>query len=171
MTQSSSLLRRTFRPTEFTGWHMLGVICLFFGTIITVNLTLAFNAATTWTGLMVPNTYVESQNFNDRLAEADARSKLGWSAELLTSDTGLSVRLNDAAGAEVSNATLTGRLGRPVQEGEDQTIAFARGEDGARLWRGKLAPGLWRIQLIAQEGETRWMKTVRFTVANRAKVN
>ena len=52
-------------PTEFTGWHMFTIICMFFGTIITVNMILAFNAGSTWTGLVVKNTYVASQIFNE----------------------------------------------------------------------------------------------------------
>ena len=56
-----AMIRDFFRPTEFTGYHMLGVLVLYFGTIITVNLVMARFAITTWTGLVVENTYVASQ--------------------------------------------------------------------------------------------------------------
>ncbi|MEN0088127.1 MAG: FixH family protein, partial [Pseudomonadota bacterium] len=154
------------RPAEFTGWHMLAIVCLFFGTIITVNLTLAFNAATTWTGLMVANTYVESQNFNDRLDAAEAQSELGWTATLSASPAGLTVQLRDAAGQDLTDATLTAMLGRPVQENEDRMIAFAPSQNG-RIWRGKLEPGLWQVQLIANADGEQWVKTVRFIVAQQ----
>ncbi|MEO0636333.1 MAG: FixH family protein [Pseudomonadota bacterium] len=159
----AGLVRRVFRPNEFTGWHMLGVVGLFFGTIITVNLTLAFNAATTWTGLMVPNTYVESQHFNEKLEAAEAQSRLGWKADVAASTEGIRVRLLDASGHDLKEATLSGTLGRPVQENEDRMIAFATTESG-RVWSGKLAPGLWQVQLVADQGTVRRVKTVRFTV-------
>ena len=50
----------------FTGWHMLTIMLLFFGTIISVNVTMAWNAVTSWSGLVVQNTYVASQSLTAR---------------------------------------------------------------------------------------------------------
>ena len=43
----------------FTGWHMAVITISFFAVIIAVNLTLAVFASTSWTGLVVANSYVE----------------------------------------------------------------------------------------------------------------
>src|SRR5690606_31679205 len=56
----------------FTGWHMFGAMVLFFGVIISVNLYMAWQATHTWSGLVVKNTYIASQEFNGKVAEAKA---------------------------------------------------------------------------------------------------
>ena len=43
------------RQKEFTGTHMVLLICGFFGTIIAVNLALTWFALGSWTGLVVDN--------------------------------------------------------------------------------------------------------------------
>lgn len=54
----------TQKSRAFTGRHMLATILTFFGVVIAVNLTMATLASTSWTGLVVENTYVASQQFN-----------------------------------------------------------------------------------------------------------
>ena len=63
------------KPFTFTGWHMLAIMLAFFGTIITVNFTMAYLATSTWSGLVVKNTYVASQQFNGKAAAAKARAE------------------------------------------------------------------------------------------------
>ena len=46
----------------------------FFGVIIAVNVVMATLASTSWTGLVVENSYVASQEFNRK---ADARPRPG----------------------------------------------------------------------------------------------
>ena len=55
---------RERKPAEFTGRHMLAIMLAFFGVIIAVNLVMATLASKSWTGLVVKNTYVASQQFN-----------------------------------------------------------------------------------------------------------
>src|SRR6185437_10845881 len=76
------MIARAFRPRQFTGWHMLAVMVLFFGTIITVNIVMAVFANTSWTGLVVQNTYVASQEFNRKAAEGRAQAARGWKTRL-----------------------------------------------------------------------------------------
>ncbi|TIS18850.1 MAG: cytochrome oxidase, partial [Mesorhizobium sp.] len=59
----------TQKPREFTGRHMLISILAFFAVVIGVNLTMATFAHRSWTGLVVENTYVASQQFNGRAWE------------------------------------------------------------------------------------------------------
>ncbi|ESY87148.1 FixH family protein, partial [Mesorhizobium sp. LNHC229A00] len=68
----------TRKPREFTGRHMLAIIPAFFGVVIAVNLTMATLANTSWTGLVVENTYVASQQFNRKAEEGRAQAALGW---------------------------------------------------------------------------------------------
>ncbi|TIU14500.1 MAG: cytochrome oxidase, partial [Mesorhizobium sp.] len=73
------------RPREFTGRHMLATILAFFGVVIAVNLTMATFASTSWTGLVVENTYVASQQFNRKAEEGRAQAALGWTGKLTIS--------------------------------------------------------------------------------------
>lgn len=61
--------------TEIKGIHVLAMFILGFGIIITVNLTLAFQAVNTFPGLEVKNSYVASQSFE---ADRTAQNALGW---------------------------------------------------------------------------------------------
>ena len=68
-----------------TGPKVLAIMLAAFGTVIAVNLTLAWSAVSTFPGLEVKNSYVASQNFNAELA---AQQALGWdvSADVWTGD-------------------------------------------------------------------------------------
>lgn len=59
---------QTDKPKEFTGRHMLAIMLAFFGVIIAVNGVMATFATRSWSGLVVENTYVASQQFNERAA-------------------------------------------------------------------------------------------------------
>ncbi|MEP5155481.1 FixH family protein [Planktotalea sp.] len=61
--------------TEVKGWHVFSAFALAFGVIISVNLTLAYNAVRTFPGLEVKNSYVASQSFD---VDRNAQLALGW---------------------------------------------------------------------------------------------
>ena len=63
---------------EIKGGHVLAMLIAFFGVIITVNMVMAYFANSTWSGLVVKNGYVASQEFNTNLARAKAQEALGW---------------------------------------------------------------------------------------------
>lgn len=159
-------LKNIFAPKEFSGWHMFGVIALFFGTIISVNIVLAFNAAGTWTGLVVKNTYVESQQFNSRVDALNAHKPTDWSVNVSYNKDGLNVSAYDASGAFITNAIVSGFLGNPVHEHNDQTVIFSQLEQSYFV-PITLSDGLWRIQLqiIDNKGQT-LVETKRFTIVN-----
>ena len=71
------MTQRTVRSGEFTGRHMLAAMLAFFGVIIAVNITMAVFAQTSWTGFVVRNSYVASQEFNGKVAAARAQAALG----------------------------------------------------------------------------------------------
>lgn len=49
---------------RFTGYHMIACVVSFFAVIIFANVTMAWFASSSWTGLVVKNSYVASQQFN-----------------------------------------------------------------------------------------------------------
>lgn len=158
------LAKAIFAPKEFTGRHMFGVLVLFFGVIITVNMILAFNAGYTWTGLVVKNTYVESQKFNERAEAFKKQAAMGWQFDIDYDNEQFTVSLQDSFSAPINNAIVVADIGRPVQEGEDQVLQLAE-INGQYAVDTQLSPGLWRarIKVIGPLGE-QWQRSARFSI-------
>ncbi|MBO9434645.1 FixH family protein [Ruegeria sp. R13_0] len=132
---------------KFTGKHALAVFVCAFGVIITVNLILAYSAVKTFPGLEVKNSYVASQEFNDRLKEHQA---LGW--EVRAENTGglLILHITDATGAPVQVAELQAVVGRATHVRDDFSPDFTF--DGlAYATPATLGKGNWNIRLVARD--------------------
>jgi len=132
-----------------TGWHVLTLFGLGFSIIISVNLTLAYNAIATFPGIEVKNSYVASQSFDrDRAAQ----NALGWDvAATLHGDT-LRLTIADAAGP-VRPKSAEAVFGRATSVAADQTPVFAY--DGTAFVAPVVAgPGNWnlRLQAVAADG-------------------
>lgn len=159
------MFRAIFRPSEFTGKHMLFSMVAFFGVIITVNMIMARFAVTTWSGLVVPNTYVASQQFNAKAEESRAIAAKGYAVELRSDAEGLSVVLTDNQGQPADAQSVSAALRRPVGTDDDREIVFkARGE-GVFTAPGRLAEGEWIAHLTAKgDGQILYQKARRFHV-------
>jgi len=162
------MISRIFAPKEFTGRHMAVLMGLFFGTIIAVNIALAIIANTTWTGLVVANSYVESQRFNEVTARRQQELDMGWQSRLTHDSSGLSIDLENRDGKPITGATVTAMVGRPAFEAEDRTVTFTENGAGHYQVEIDLAAGIWMadIQVQSSHGD-HWSKPVRFMVAGR----
>jgi nitrogen fixation protein FixH len=131
-----------------TGRHVLIIALAAFGTVIAANLTMLFAATGSFPGLIVGNSYVASQDWDER---AQAQAALGWHADARWADGRLVVALSDAAGAPVRNVALEALVGRPTLVAEDRTVGLVPGRDGhaAAL---DLSPGLWRVEIRTVDG-------------------
>lgn len=69
-------------PRPFTGRHMAMIMVSFFSVVIAVNVFMAREAISTFSGVVVENSYVASQHFNRWLDEARAERALGWKAAI-----------------------------------------------------------------------------------------
>ncbi|MBW9089908.1 FixH family protein [Rhizobium wenxiniae] len=139
----------------FTGWHMAGVMVLFFGTIISVNVFMAYNAVTTWSGLVVPNTYVASQQFNGKVAQARALAASGVNGRLAVTADGASYEVLDADGQPVEADRLVLNFKRPVGEHQDFSIEMVAGAPGVFHASREVLPGHWIVEAIAERGGER----------------
>jgi len=132
---------------KFTGKHALAVFVGAFGVIISVNLVLAYNAVKTFPGLEVKNSYVASQEFNERLKEQQA---LGWEVRAETKGGLLIMHITDKTGAPVEVAELQAVVGRATHVKEDFTPDFTF--DGrAYSTPATLGKGNWNIRLVARD--------------------
>lgn len=147
-------IRNPFRLDDdhpFTGRHMLAVVLAFFGTIIAVNLVMAFLATGTFPGLVVKNSYVASQGYNQRLAETRVHEQAGWTMALSAPGGVLAVTLADRDGRSLPGLAVTATAGRPSTTAEDRVLDLA--SDGAAYRAGEaMAPGLWDVAVEARAG-------------------
>lgn len=131
---------------EFTGKHMLMVFCGAFGVIITVNLALAYNAVKTFPGVEVKNSYVASQEFDQRRT---AQESLGWSVYASAQDDQVTLEITDADGNPVEVDRLSATLGRATHVKDDQKPDF-QFNGQAYVAPADLGPGNWNIRMVAR---------------------
>ncbi|MER9191064.1 FixH family protein [Mesorhizobium australicum] len=151
----------TRKSREFTGRHMLAIILAFFGVVIAVNLTMATLANTSWTGLVVENTYVASQQFNRKAEEGRAQAALGWTGKLTIAGGEVRYSLTDAAGKPVSLRGVKVLFRHPAYEKEDESIklALASGQEFAAQHMPR--DGVWIVEIDADAGLARSYRDVR----------
>ena len=132
-----------------TGWHVMAMFLLGFGTIIAVNVTLAVNAVRTFPGLEVKNSYVASQEFDVR---KDAQEALGWTVRAEAASGQLRLSFTDKAGNPVEVSELKAVLGRATHVKEDVEPALTF--DGtAYVAPADLDKGNWNIRLVARDSD------------------
>lgn len=142
------------KPSEkpqfvFTGWHMLTIMLLFFGTIITVNVTMAWNAVTSWSGLVVQNTYVASQQFNGKAEAAKARAASGVIGALKIDGRIIQYTVSHPQRGIVDTDAVTLNFRRPVGESQDFSLSMEKQSANIFVARHELAAGDWIIEAIA----------------------
>jgi nitrogen fixation protein FixH len=144
-------LTRPARP--FTGWHMLAVVLGFFGVIIGVNIVMAMVAVGSFPGLVVENSYVASQNYNELLASGRSQTAAGWRLELTTPRGVLEATLADRDRPHRGGLTVTALVGRPSSTQADRVLDLT---ETGQLYRAPepLPPGQWDVDVEARrEGE------------------
>lgn len=152
---------------RLTGRHvLLGLIC-FFGLVIAVNVTMAIFASGTWPGLVVANSYVESQRFNARLEAAREQQALGYALEFEQANNVMTLALRDSSGRGVRIAGGMVKIGRPVTRTQDRVIDVPPAPDGRVSMPDALAPGLWIADIALVLADDRvWRYETRFTVTD-----
>lgn len=129
---------------KITGTHVLIGFVTAFGIIIAVNFTLAYNAVATFPGLEVKNTYVASQQFDEKRAAQEA---LGWTIAADHRDGQVILSITDANGP-VQVQSLTATLGRATTVADDLSPDFTF--DGtAYVAPVQLRDGNWNIRMVA----------------------
>ncbi|MDO1580498.1 FixH family protein [Rhizobium oryzicola] len=133
----------------FTGWHMLGVVCLFFGTIITVNFYMAYQAVHSWSGIVVENTYVASQEFNAKTAEAKALNDAGVKGDIKIDGNIIRYKLTDGQGQPIPADEVKLQFKRPVGDHQDFTVTPRQVAPGLFEADHNALPGHWIIEASA----------------------
>lgn len=132
--------------TEIKGWHVLSIFVFAFGIIVTVNLTLAFNAVRTFPGLEVKNSYVASQAFD---AEREAQLALGWDVSASLVGRELSVRII-SDGVPIAPVIENATFGRATSVAHDEYPEFTFDGNALRATVQEGGQGNWNLRLRAR---------------------
>ncbi|MDG4892247.1 MULTISPECIES: FixH family protein [unclassified Mesorhizobium] len=162
----------TQEPHGFTGKHMLIVIVSFFAVVIGVNVTMATLAETSWTGLVVENTYVASQQFNEEAKKGRAQAALGWTGKLSIASGEVRYRLVDSQGKPVPLHGVRMLFRHPAYEAEDKalTLAAPAGDSAGNTqeFAARHTPkdGVWIVEIDADAGLTAPFRDVRRVIVS-----
>lgn len=141
--------------TPFTGRRMLAIIVSFFAVIIAVNGTMLGFAVNTFGGLVVGNSYVASQHFNEDVAAARAQPIRGWSLDVTARSETVNLSVRDRDGAVIEGLDLSLHIIRPTHERDAVILPLAEGAAGSYSGRTALGPGRWTGTLSTADGQTR----------------
>ncbi|MDN2567583.1 FixH family protein [Aquibium sp. A9E412] len=164
------MANRASNPGQFTGRHMLLLMLAFFGVIITVNVTMAVFASTSWSGLIVKNSYVASQKFNAKAAEGRAQAALGWQGRLEIADGAIRYRLVDGDGRALPLGTVTASFRRPVSVDDDRTVTLAAQDRTLHAAAERLGDGVWIAEILSDAGLERPYRDVRRIVIREGRL-
>lgn len=158
------------KPFVFTGWHMILVMFLFFGTIISVNFYMAWQATHTWSGLVVKNTYIASQEFNGKVAEAKVLTATGVTGKVIIDGGTIRYSIAQPGDLPVEADLLTLNFKRPVGEHQDFTLELQPVGEGQFETRHEVLPGAWIVEADAtRDGKRILHHTERVSVYGVSK--
>jgi nitrogen fixation protein FixH len=153
---------QTIQP--FTGRHMLMIMLAFFAIVFAANMSLVYFANHSWTGLVVKNSYVASQEFNETTTRME-QAAADVHADLKYQNGQMSVTLTDNDGNAVNGTNVNVTLGRPSHEGEDQTITLQAQGNGVHTANHGLSRGQWSGTVAADvPGHQAWARPVHLLV-------
>src|SRR5690606_14944805 len=139
-------------PGSFTGWHMLAIMLAFFGVIIVVNLIMAYNAHHSWSGLVVQNSYVAGQEFNEKSEIGKQQAALEWQVEENYSDGTFSYQIKYKNGEAVDVMGASALFKRPVGDAQDTLINLEVTGPGTMSAPVQLDDGAWIMEVNTNAG-------------------
>lgn len=140
----------------FTGRHMTAILVAFFGIVIAVNFSVARIALHSFSGVVVENSYVASQEFNGWLKDAKTEQGLGWTAKVSRDPAG---RLVVETTGMPNSAKLTALLRRPLGTPDDRTEVLSQVAPN-RFVSKEIDTGRWIVRIEADANGQHWAQEV-----------
>jgi nitrogen fixation protein FixH len=130
--------------------YILFAFLSFFGVVFTVDAFFIYTAITTQTGVITEQAYEKGLHYNQILLEAENQPRLN---DVVSFD-GKTLRWNieDKSNQKITNAKVTGKIIRPIQDGHDFNIDLVNKGNG--VYEAVLDlpfKGLWEAKL-----ESKW---------------
>jgi nitrogen fixation protein FixH len=123
---------------------MLFLMCGFFLVVIGVNVAMAVSASRTWTGLVVDNSYVESQRFQAKRDRTKAQADRGWRFSVDYRAGSIFFQAEDESGSPLPLEGVAAFLRRPVGGHDDRSVAL-RWDNAGYSVPLQLAAGVWDV--------------------------
>lgn len=143
--------------TPLTGRRVLAIFVAGFGIVFAVNITMAVLATRTFPGMVVENSYVASQNFNEGLEAGRVQKARGWQVTPQLQGRALRVTARKADGAAISGAQVQALLTHPLGHVPPARLKLLPGPGGS--YAATLPPGLWDMELTVERGHDRhWLQ-------------
>ena len=147
----SETIKNHKKPFKLTGWHFLAIMCSFFGVIILVNIVFVTRALNAFSGLVVKNSYVASQHYNGKIAQAKQQKLLNWNLDLLVNKQGVDFILINQQKQPITGKLVTVKLRLTKNAATDMSLLLnekAPGHYFAKLPNNATTPnGTWLIDL------------------------
>lgn len=140
---------------KLTGWHVLAILCGFFGIIFAVNIAFTVFAVNTFPGEQVKKSYVQGLNYNQSLADRKRQAELGWRAEIgfETQADGNAILVSnwfDKTDQALVQLDVQAKIIRPASEENMQEVILS-GDGPGRYAKtlSELTEGVWHIEITA----------------------
>jgi nitrogen fixation protein FixH len=151
---------------RFTGRHMLLIMVSFFGVVTAVNFYMAYSATHSFAGLVVENSYVASQHFNEKLASVQRQAVLGWTVDIDVREDAVTVDARDAAGEPI-RGKIAVEMTRPTTDRDDHDLEAVADGLGPVHLPTRLLSGAWdaTVTILAANGD-QYLKTHRVILSD-----
>jgi nitrogen fixation protein FixH len=150
---------------QFTGRHMLLIMLSFFGVVVGVNMFMVYSANKSWTGLVVKNSYVASQNFNELTARLEASKAFGLHGKAKYEAGKVVISVTDAAGKPIALTNPILEMG-DAKGDQNAAMPIVVQADGTLAAEKILAVGQWSgIVSGTVPGKGEWAQSVSIQVA------
>ena len=137
---------------RFTGYHMTAILLAFFGIVVAVNMVMATYATRTFGGVVVENSYVASQKFNDWLAAAREQEALGWETQVSLDESRRVLIATAADGQPLPGLTVSALARHPLGRETDVALRFEADGEGAVRSTEPLPAGRWLVHVEVRRG-------------------
>ncbi|MEJ2409256.1 MAG: FixH family protein [Novosphingobium sp.] len=137
----------------FTGKHMTLILVGGFGVVFAVNFLMASLATSTFSGVVVENSYVASQHFNRWLDEAAKEKAMGWKVDVERRADG---RLAAALSGVPAYPTVKAEARHPLGRKPDVALTFLKDASGAYVSDKPLPEGRWILRFDIEADGKIW---------------
>ena len=138
------------------GWWFPYIFVAGFVLVLLVNLTMAYFATSTFSGLSNDHAYEAGLAYNQTLAAARAQEEMGWAVNSTVDPEAnhgahITLTYRDRDGKPVEDLTVKASLVRPTAKGHDREVTLARVAPGTYATQQEMPlAGIWDMTVNAR---------------------
>lgn len=140
-------------PFTIKGWHVAAGVVAFFVLVISVDATFLTLAYRTHPGQVAARPYETGLIYNTELKRLRAQEAIGWRAGAEALPDGVTVVMQDRAGAPLSGLTVKVTLQRPATEQGRSVVTLTEAGPGRYVGERAGLSGAWDARVEAR-GDT-----------------